>query len=611
MQIHELNNYNGELDSEAFVAVDDGNDTGKVSVAGLLADINAEITQLDTELNGRIDNIIAGGTAPSEAEIIDARRGGNGIDYASLGAAIRGQYDDLKSALLSNISTANASIIEWESGAISSADGTEVINSTRIRTAGYVPKWIFSVLPEDGYKVVIAAYEGDTYIGCWNGTALVNSGTWFTNRVDLLPILEYNLRFVFGNVNDTTMYVSRANNLLMYVDNDIYQLTGDEYILGVNNHKSIPKVFNDILYPIEFEIEQGYWNANSGAPLDDNSNTRSKDFLIIVPSLTIRRKAPQNYVLILFDEEKNHLGYIGWESQDIGYNAIISQYPTAKYFKLNINVPYADTDPTKPHDYVDPIGKIIDYFNAKINDVKNNIPVPVNPNGYVYGADFLKKPLLFTLLGSVYHYQGFCRYNGYYYSVDGSNIYKQDSDFNLVDQNTANTGHGNSFQVGADGYGYVSGWNDNKVYKIDFGTLSVVETITLPTTGYTTVAVDTVNGYMYIFQRDTYPSDEAAYNLIKYDYINDQIINTCKTSFKFAAMQACDFFEGKILVMYGLGTNVAPSGMVVFNTSGDVLTRYYSSIIENTEPEGVCFDRDTKELLISLNSKAVYLISVN
>ena len=36
MQIHELNNYSGNLDSQAYIAVDDGTDTGKVSAAGLL-----------------------------------------------------------------------------------------------------------------------------------------------------------------------------------------------------------------------------------------------------------------------------------------------------------------------------------------------------------------------------------------------------------------------------------------------------------------------------------------------------------------------------------------------------------------------------------------------
>lgn len=102
MQIHELNNFNGELDSGTYLAVDNGTDTGKVSAGNLLSDVRAEMTELDNTLNARIDNIIAGGAAPSEAEIVDARLGAaalGSVEYASLGGAIRGQATDLKNDL--------------------------------------------------------------------------------------------------------------------------------------------------------------------------------------------------------------------------------------------------------------------------------------------------------------------------------------------------------------------------------------------------------------------------------------------------------------------------------------------------------------------------------
>lgn len=100
MQIHELNNYNGNLDSSAYLAVDNGSDTGKISTTELLADTNAAVSQLDTVLNGRIDNIVAGGNAPSASEIVDARYGADGVTYPSLGAAIRYQVTDLKSDIV-------------------------------------------------------------------------------------------------------------------------------------------------------------------------------------------------------------------------------------------------------------------------------------------------------------------------------------------------------------------------------------------------------------------------------------------------------------------------------------------------------------------------------
>lgn len=93
MQIHELNNYSGSLESGAYLAVDDGVDTGKVSVQAITEPLNA-----------RIDNIITS-PAPTQQEIIDAREGINGTVYSSLGDAIRDQIgtvsEDLGEAVFS------------------------------------------------------------------------------------------------------------------------------------------------------------------------------------------------------------------------------------------------------------------------------------------------------------------------------------------------------------------------------------------------------------------------------------------------------------------------------------------------------------------------------
>ena len=83
MQIHELNNFSGTLGSGAYLAVDDGTDTGKLSTQGLLASTEA-----------RIDNLVSSVTVDSE--VIDARYGADGVTYPSLGAAIRTQVSDLK-----------------------------------------------------------------------------------------------------------------------------------------------------------------------------------------------------------------------------------------------------------------------------------------------------------------------------------------------------------------------------------------------------------------------------------------------------------------------------------------------------------------------------------
>lgn len=84
MQIHELNTYAGSLNDSSYLAVDNGTDTGKVTHTALMKSVN-----------DRIDNIIAG-EAPSAEEVVDARLGADGVNYPSLGDAIRDQITDLK-----------------------------------------------------------------------------------------------------------------------------------------------------------------------------------------------------------------------------------------------------------------------------------------------------------------------------------------------------------------------------------------------------------------------------------------------------------------------------------------------------------------------------------
>ena len=139
-------------------------------------------------------------------------------------------------------------------------------------------------------------------------------------------------------------------------------------------------------------------------------------------------------------------------------------------------------------------------------------------------------------------------------------------------------------------------------------TLAVDQTITLPTTGYTTCAVDEDNGWMYIFQRQSYPSTEEIYNFIKYDYVNEQVISTRKIE-KFAAMQAVDYWQGKIFMLNGFGTQAAPSGMRIYNTNGDVLVTYDLQVLRAKEPEGIIFTRDKGELLVSDVDRKLYIVS--
>lgn len=229
-------------------------------------------------------------------------------------------------------------------------------------------------------------------------------------------------------------------------------------------------------------------------------------------------------------------------------------------------------------------------------------------DSYYWGADMIKRKCRTTQLGTLTYLQAFCKYNGKYYSTDGSNIAEQDESFAVLRNVAISVGHGNSLQLVSNGKAWASGWDDQKMYRVDLATLTVDQTITLPTTGYTTCAVDEDNGWMYIFQRQTNPSTEAQYNFIKYDYVNEQIISTRKIE-TFAALQAVDYWQGKILMLNGFGTQAAPSGMRIYNTSGDVLVTYDLQVFRAKEPEGIIFTRDKGELLVSDVDKKLYIVS--
>lgn len=97
MQIHELNNYSGNID-EAYTVVDNGTDTGKLSTGNLLRDVNEKIS----DANARIDNLISGITVDSE--VIDARVIGNRT-YSTLHDALNTEFTDIDLQL--------ANFFEW------------------------------------------------------------------------------------------------------------------------------------------------------------------------------------------------------------------------------------------------------------------------------------------------------------------------------------------------------------------------------------------------------------------------------------------------------------------------------------------------------------------
>lgn len=98
MQIHELNNYRGALNDSAFLAIDNGQDTGKISADEFLSETKQAIQDAQSSLSERIDNIIAGPTSSAE-EVVDIRVGEDGFVYLSAGGAVRNQISEINDML--------------------------------------------------------------------------------------------------------------------------------------------------------------------------------------------------------------------------------------------------------------------------------------------------------------------------------------------------------------------------------------------------------------------------------------------------------------------------------------------------------------------------------
>ena len=187
----------------------------------------------------------------------------------------------------------------------------------------------------------------------------------------------------------------------------------------------------------------------------------------------------------------------------------------------------------------------------------------------------------------------------YIYTAVGTALSKYDMEFNQLASVSTTFGHGNGMQIGADGYIYISGWEDNKLHKFDPADLSKLAEIDLETTGYTTCAVDTLNDRVFIFQRETRPNTREYYNVLVKQLSTMELLTSFKTYISLGGMQDIDFNRGIITVSYGVGTSEIPTGMFKVNTVGDIVEEYHLNEFTNTEIEAVFTNPLTLELYVS------------
>ena len=283
MQIHKLNNYSGSLGANSYVAVDNGDDTGKVSTNQLLGPVQSEVHSLDVSLNARIDNIIAGGTAPSEAEIVDARQGADGVTYSSLGAAIRGQVEDLMNCdgqVADSVSNSTATLHNYR--IVSGASVTELGNGYQITNATAYAGIFFrlAVVPNSRYKVV---FDGTVTSG-----RIYASATSLDRSVQITTMSAYSttsnlcMEFNSGDYSNVLIGFQNANangnisvtNIKILIDGQLSNLRDN--VLGL--------ITPNVLAPYSGDYLTGHYYNYSTGNMSDNANYSATPFVMLKES---------------------------------------------------------------------------------------------------------------------------------------------------------------------------------------------------------------------------------------------------------------------------------------------------------------------------------------
>lgn len=496
---------------------------------------------------------------------------------------------------------------EWQQGWWGASSGAyDSAHSNAICLKNYISdRKTKRISCDDAFKMRIQAWNSsDTYVGIWNGTTFTTvNPNYFKTSFDLYKLFanypSYNYKVVlFKQDGSSNVSVNDATDVCL-----VYSYSEDALDKIVTTKDYISELYD---YSSKMNWEVGSIFASGSADYDDiayaiRTSNLSRIYVEDADAIvsTTKTDAVSLYAFKYNHDTKAFIERIGTSGQRTPLTL-----PKGYDYRIVIIYPsnYTITSETVQN-YS--IGSSI--YGKKLQAL--SYADESSYTNYIVNPNFTKQNLMLSRLGSLKGGQSFCKFNDYYYSTDGSKLYVQDASFGSVSETALDLGHGNSLQLGHDGKAYASGWDDQKVYVVDLAEKEIVSTITLPTTGYTTCAVDDVNGLVYIFQRDSRPNTEEYYNFIVYDYIHSQVISTKKTTRAFGAMQSCDFIEGKLFVLYGAGSVSLQNGYMILDTNGNVICEYVLGEFATTEPEGVFVDRNTYELYISFVSTLVYKVS--
>ena len=563
--------------------------------------VNTYFNNLDVqeEINNKIDSLVASGqiedmvgaVAPA---IITAWMNANitpttpvvdktlSIDGAAADALKTGNIKSDLSSVKKELFRVNAFDGEWQQGAYASADGTFVNRNDYISTVNpiYIKDSV-GLIAENYNSPITGQYyflfwdENDNFLGS------KQFGVIDKYEIDDEQYRDY-YEAAYMHISVTNGYgintnISNAPSLKVYVNHfglttkEVYENSLRSYGVSLLN-------WQNYIYYFGQQGQKAFINNRIGIvePIKARRN-----MTISIDSTDYK------FAVLFFSSEElgvaNEIRATSWTDEPVNVRA-------GDIFLINMRKTDQSAITPEAGEHI-----IIDHEN-------------VGYNNYAIGSDLVRKPLRVTNIGALRYYQSFCIYDGKFYSTNGTNIAEQDASLTVLRDVAANVGHGNSMQLGSNGVAYVSGWDDDKVYIVNLTTLTVTGTITLPVGAYQTTAIDDVNHIAYIFYRNTSPASIGKYEFIVYNYNTETIISRKNVSVEFAAMQALDLYEDRIIVLNGMASETAPNGFRIYDLNGNIIGNWVINTLGNLEPEGVAVDRETGIVYISDVNTGLYTV---
>lgn len=364
-----------------------------------------------------------------------------------------------------------------------------------------------------------------------------------------------------------------------------------------------------------YEIEIGGLTAD-GLNANQQNRARTKEYFELVPGVTytiscsITDKTGQ-VVIVYYDEDDYVTAETARYPQSGYYNNIIQKITTQKYARILIR---ASDNSTLNLDNVKlSVSTDVQSISDQISDIKTNVEDIVSLSGkYVVGPDLVKRKINISRIGTFStpsYFQDFIIYNNKYYCIDSAgNLRILNLDFTTDSTIQLDFSHGNSMQLGETNTAYISGWDDRKIYVLNLDSLTITNTIELPSSiTYDgdvrfSACVDDYNKIAYVFLRygvnttfDTY------YTFFSFSITSGEVISRQRFPYAFNAIQGTDFYANKMIVSYGAG-GTTKSGLFICGKDGTMLADFEIDAMQGYEPEGVFFDKSTNRLLITIQN---------